>query len=162
MLARNISLAVILLLTVLAAAASASFEAGEWYYVKLFKPGWHPPPWMFGPAWAVTYLFAALAAWTAWLSEHYERARAMLWWLALLVLNVVWSFLYFGIHRPGWAWLALGITLIAALFCFRAFWRVSTQSAWLLTPYLLWIVFCWVINLATWTINGGVFSWVIY
>ena len=62
MIARYTSLATFLLLVLLAAAFGGSFEAGEWYY-ELRKPAWTPPPWVFGPAWAVLYLMMALAMW---------------------------------------------------------------------------------------------------
>lgn len=156
MIARYSSLAVFLLLVVLAAVAGASFEAGEWYFHALQKPSWAPPPWLFGPAWAIVYLFAALAAWQVWVTEHYDRFKTLSWWLALLVLNVAWSFLYFGLHRPGWAWLALCMTAVAAILCVRSFSRLSTQAAGLMIPYLLWILFCWALNLATWTLSGGI------
>lgn len=155
MLARYSSLAVFLLLVVLAAAAGASFEAGEWYFREVGKPSWSPPPWFFGPAWAIAYLFAALAAWQAWMTEHYDRLKALGWWLAMLVLNVAWSFLFFGMHRTGWAWPVLGLALVAAIFCALAFRRLSGQAAGLMVPCLLWMGFCWGLNLAVWTLNGG-------
>lgn len=155
MLARYSSLAVYLLLVVLAVAAGASFEAGEWYFREVGKPSWSPPPWFFGPAWAIAYLFAALAAWQAWLTEHYDRLKALTWWLAMLVLNVAWSFLFFGMHRTGWAWPVLGLALLAAVLCTLAFRRLSGQAAGLMVPCLIWMIFCWALNLAVWALNGG-------
>lgn len=156
MLAKYSALAVFLLLVVLAIAAGASFEAGEWYFRAVSKPAWSPPAWFFGPAWAIAYLFAALAAWQLWLTEHYNRLKALAWWLLLLFLNLAWSFLFFGIHRIGWAWLVLGLTLVVTVLCIRAFRRLSDQAALLMIPCLLWLIFCWVLNLAVWTINGGI------
>ena len=153
--ARYGSLAIFLLLVVLAAAAGASFEAGEWYYRALGKPAWTPPPWLFAAAWAAAYLFAALAAWTVWLTGHYDRHKSLAWWLALLVSNVAWSFVFFGLHRPGYAWLASSLALALALYCTIAFRRQSMQAAGLMLPCLLWAAFLWAFNLAAWTLNGG-------
>lgn len=158
MIARYSSLAVLLLLVILAAAGGAVFEAGEWYYHALTKPSWSPPPWLIAVAWAVAYLFAALAAWNVWLTGHYDRLKALAMWLALLVLNVTWSFAYFGLHRPGWSWLTLGVTVIVAVLCIRAFRPLSRQAAGLMIPYLLWIAFLWLLNLSTWTLSGGILS----
>lgn len=155
MLARYRALTVFLLLVVMTIAASTSFEAGEWYFSDAVKPAWSPPPWFFGPAWAIAYLFAALAAWQVWLTEHYDRLKALSWWLIMLVLNVAWSFLFFGMHRVGWTWLVQGLALAAAILCIFAFRRLSRPAAALMVPCLLWMVFCWVLNLAIWTINGG-------
>ncbi len=158
MLARYGSLAIFLLLVVAAAVAGGSFEAGEWYFQKLNKPSWAPPAWLFGPAWAVTYLFMALAAWHVWLTGHYSRLGALIWWGFLLVLNISWFALFFGIHRPGWAWLELSFTMVVAVLCIRAFRLVSRQAAYLMVPYVLWALFIWAFNLAAWSRSGGPFS----
>lgn len=158
---RYASMAVFLLLAVLAAAAGATFEAGEWYYRKLSSPAWNAPVWLTALGWSVAYACAALAAWNAWQSEHYDRLRAAVWWLALLALNVAWSFLYFGINRPGWAWIALGFAGVLAIVCLLQFRRLSPLAGALMLPYLLWIAYLWLLNLATWTLNGGLFSRVL-
>ena len=154
-------MAVFLLLAVLAAAAGATFEAGEWYYRDLSRPVWTAPVWLTALGWSVAYACAALAAWSAWQSEHYDRLKATAWWAALIALNVVWSFLYFGINRPGWAWIALGLAVVLAIICLLRFRRVSPVAGLLMAPYLLWVTYLWLFNLATWTLNGGLFSKVL-
>ena len=155
------SLAAFLLVAILVAAASASFEAGQWYFVQLGKPAWTPPPWVYAIAWAAAYVFAALAAWNVWLTGHYDRLKALLWWLVLLALNVLWSFFYLGMHRPGWAWLTLGVAVVIGIVCIMKFRPLSTQAAGLMSVYLLWIIFLWVLVLATWTLSGGLFARVL-
>lgn len=155
------SLAVFLLLAVLAAAAGASFEAGEWYFVKAVKPSWAPPVWLIAPAWAIAYVCAALAAWKVWMSEHYDRLGAMAWWLTLLALNVFWSFLFFGLHRPGWAWPVLVLAIVLAIVCTLKFKQLSGAAAGLMMPYLAWIAFLCALNLAIWTVNGGILARVL-
>jgi tryptophan-rich sensory protein len=139
---------------VAASNLAGSFEAGEWFYVKLSKPAWSPPGAVLGAGWALAYLLMALAAWQVWLGGHYARLGAVTWWL-LLILTVAWSALFFGLHRIGWAWLELGLALAIALFCIRAFRPLSKQAAWLMVPVLLWLGFIWVWNLVLWTTNGG-------
>ena len=155
MLARYGSLAVLLALVVAASWLAGSFEAGDWYYRDLGQPGWTPAPWLMAGAWAFVHLFLALAAWQVWLSGHYNRLGALSWWAMLLVLNVAWHGLFFGLHRIGWSWLELGIALGAGVLCLRAFLPLSRQAGYLLFPYLAWIAFLWVLNGAMWTINGG-------
>jgi benzodiazapine receptor len=70
-------------------------------------------------------------------------------------LNVGWSGLIFGLERPGWAMALLGLTLGIAIFCIRAFSRLSREAAYLMTPYLVWISFLWVLNFTIWAMNGG-------
>jgi tryptophan-rich sensory protein len=153
---------VFLLLVIAAVVIGGSFEAGEWYYQSLNKPFWTAPAWLIGPIWAVLYLMMALAAWQVWLTGHYERTNALIWWGALLVLNIVWSALFFGMHRPGWAWLELGVTIVVAVLCIKAFRPLSKQAAFLMAPYLLWIIYAWALNLATWSMNGGLLGRLLY
>lgn len=155
MINRYATLAVFLLLAVLAAFASAGFEAGSWYYVDLQKPAWTPPNGLIAAGWALAYLFAAAAAWQAWMTGHYDRIKASIVWVALLGLNVAWSFLYFAAHRPGWSWMLLSLALALTVYCAIAFRRISASAGALMLPYLLWIAFNWALNLATWTLSGG-------
>ena len=161
MIARYASMAVFLVLVVLAAAIAGSFEAGEWYYYTMNKPSWTPPSWFFAPLWAVLYLTMAVAAWQVWLTGHYSRNGALMWWMIQLVLNVMWSWLYFDLHRIGWAWLELSLLIVVVVLCIRAFRLLSKSAAQLMLPYLVWLIFSWVLNLATWTINGGPLSKVL-
>jgi tryptophan-rich sensory protein len=160
MIARYASMAVFLATVVLAAAIAGSFEAGEWYY-SMNKPPWTPPPWFFVPVWSVLYLTMALAAWQIWLTGHYSRLGALTWWMIQLVLNVAWSWLFFDLHRLGWAWLELGLLIAVVILCIRAFRLLSKSAAYLMMPYLAWLIFSWVLNLATWTMNEGLFSKVL-
>jgi tryptophan-rich sensory protein len=162
MIARYGSLAVFLLLVIAASAISGMFNAGEWYYVKLHRPAWWPPEWLFGLTWALVYLAMALGAWNVWLSGHFSRVGALIWWGFLLLLNIIWSFLFFGIHRIGWSWLELGITLLIGLLCFRAFRLISHKAAKLMMPYLAWILILWALNAVVWTKNGGFFKPLFY
>jgi benzodiazapine receptor len=155
MLARYGSLAAFLALVVAAMFLAGRFEAGEWYYQVLARPSWTPPGWFSGAAWSVLYVLAALAAWHVWLSGHYSRFGVLAWWVLLLVLNVSWSALFFGLNRIGWAWLDLAAAIGVAVFCIKAFRPLSKQGAYLMIPMLLWLVFAWVLNLAMWAMNGG-------
>lgn len=160
MIARYTSIAVFLSLVVLAAAIAGSFGAGEWYYT-MYKPSWTPAPWFYVLVWVVLYLTMALAAWQVWLSGHYSRLGALIWWLIQLALNVTWSWLFFGLNRLGWAWLELSLLIAIVVLCMRAFRLLSRSAAYLMMPCLAWLIFAWVLNLAIWTMNGGLFSKVL-
>ncbi len=105
MLARYGSLAVVLILVVAASWLAGGFDAGEWYYHDLGKPAWTPAPWMIAVAWALVYVFTALAAWLVWLSGHFSRLGALAWWAMLLVLNVA---------GPGWNWASRWLSVSCA------------------------------------------------
>ena len=151
---RYLTLAVFLLLVVIAASIGSSFEAGEWYFA-MNKPDWTPPAWVFAPIWSVLYVLMALAIWTVWMSGHKSRAGSLTWWLLQLGLNVAWSWLFFGLHRTGWSLLDLTLLLGVVSLCVRAFWASSRVAAMLMLPYLLWLVFAWSLNFGIWMMNGG-------
>ena len=142
-----------LLLCFAAASLGAVFMPGEWY-AGLQKPAWNPPGWIFGPVWSALYAMMAVAAWLVWQRGGFAAQRRPLgWFLAQLVLNAVWTPLFFGLHRPGVAfaeilllWLAIAATLVA-------FWPVSRAAAWLLVPYLAWVSFAAVLNGTLWRLN---------
>jgi tryptophan-rich sensory protein len=61
----------------------------------------------------------------------------------------------FGLHRPGWAWLALGAALVLAFLCLGWFRALSRPAAAALAPFTAWMAFLWAWSLALWTLNGG-------
>lgn len=156
MIARYSSLAAFLLLVTMTSFTGSGFEAGEWYYITMRQPSWWPPGWFFVGTWTLVYLSLALAAWNVWLSGHYSRITALTWWVLLLVLNVCWFTVFYGMHRPGYALLVLSVMAVFAIFCIRAFGMLSRQAAYLMVPYLLWVIGLWLLNLAIWSINGGI------
>lgn len=158
MIARYGSLLVFLLLVVLTAVTASGFEAGAWYFDIATRPAWSPPPWLFGPLWALAYLALALAAWQAWLSGRNARRGALLPWLLVLVGSAAWSWLMFGLHRPGWAWLEMGLVLVLAVVCLRRFRPLAREAAVLMIPFVAWAAFLWFWNLSLWTLNGGLLA----
>lgn len=135
-------------------AAATATSVGGWYHT-LAKPGWNPPDWLFGPVWTVLYFMMAIAAWLVWRRHGWRAARsALTWFSAQLALNVLWSFVFFGLQRPGLAfaeivalWMALAATAVA-------FYGKSAAAALLLTPYLAWTTFAALLNFAIWKMNG--------
>ena len=162
MMTRYGSLVIFLLLVVAVAIAASGFEAGTWYFHKATLPAWTPPPWLFGPGWSLAYLGLALAAWQAWLGGRDGRVPALFAWGVLLLSSGAWSWLLFGIHRPGWAWLLLGVVLALAAWCSLRFRPLAGQATWLMLPFVAWIAFLWVWNLALWTLNGGPVARLLY
>jgi len=154
MINRYLPLLVFLSLVVTISLFSSQFGAGEWYY-KLIKPSWNPPPWVFGPVWSALYVMMAVAMWRVWVSGHPNRVGSLLWWVIQLTLNAAWSWLFFGLNRTGFALLELTALLGVAILCTRAFSSASRTAALLMIPYILWLGFAWVLNLALWRLNGG-------
>jgi benzodiazapine receptor len=129
-------------------------ELGPWYYA-LQQPAWKPPDWLFGPAWTFIFACAALAGVAAWRDAPDRRMRAQLVVLFALnaFLNILWSVLFFRLQRPDWALaeVALLWLSIAALIVVVA--PHSRSAGWLLVPYLGWVTFAALLNLAVVRLN---------
>ena len=83
------------------------------------------------------------------------RIAALTWWFLVLLLNVSWSWLMFGLHRPGWAFMMCVLILAVAILCCRAFFLISGRAGALLLPLVLWLAFACSLNYAVWSMNGG-------
>lgn len=143
-------LIVFLALSLAAASSGALFPPGAWY-AGLAKPAWTPPDWLFPPVWTLLYVAMALAAWVVWRRAGF--GAAILAYLIQLVLNALWSWLFFGLHQPLYGlidivalWLAIAVTLVLFL-------PASRLAALLMAPYLLWVSFAGVLNFAIWQLN---------
>ena len=136
------------------ALVSSLFVPGEWY-TDLKKPSWTPPAWVFAAVWAVLYFWMALAASMAWSSNHRLSRRALGWWLIQLLLTGAWSWLFFGLHRTGWALVEMAALLVAINITIGLFRRIRPLAASLMMPCLVWVSFTWCLNLALWWMNGG-------
>jgi tryptophan-rich sensory protein len=135
------------------AAVGARYMPGDWY-AALRKPSWTPPNWLFGPVWTVLYLAMAVAAWLVWREGGLRVQTVPLSLFAgQLILNAAWSWLFFGLHRPGAALVdivALFALILATALAFRP---VSPAAAALLLPYLGWVGFATALNAALWWLN---------
>lgn len=141
----------------LAGALGAVFTSSaipSWY-AGLKKPAFTPPNWLFGPMWISLYLLMALAAYLVWqkgLSHPGVRA-ALAVFIAQLLLNALWSPVFFGMRAPlagavviVLLWLAIALTIIL-------FWKLSLPAALLLIPYILWVSVATALNISIYLLN---------
>lgn len=136
----------------LGGAVTAS-SVSEWY-PTLNKPSFNPPNWVFGPVWTTLYVMMGIAAWRVWRSADRDTARGPLALFALqLAVNLGWSIAFFGLRDPGLAVvviLVLDLLVLATALMFR---RIDGLAALLLVPYLAWIAFATILNVAVWRLN---------
>lgn len=138
-----------------AAAAGSRFLPGAWY-ATLTKPAWNPPAAVFAPVWTVLYASMGVAAWLVWRRAGFVGARAALAAFGVqLVLNALWSYLFFGLHRPGVALADIGALWIVIVVVAVLFWRVDWRAGALMVPYLAWVGFASCLNFVLWRLNVG-------
>ena len=147
----------IVLAMAIGSASGGYFSAGDWYD-QVNKPFFNPPDWIFAPVWTLLFLIMGFAAWLVWRAPvSLFRERALIWWGVQLALNVTWSALFFGLHRTGWAMAELALLWLAILMTLLYSWRVNRLAGMLYIPYLAWVSFAWILNVAIWRLNGGWF-----
>lgn len=147
-----------LVLWVLAALAAgwigSNFMPGEWY-ASLAKPSWNPPSSVFAPVWTALYVLMGVAAWLVWREVGFSGARlALLLFIIQLVLNALWSYLFFGLQRPMIAFIEILVLWCAILATLVSFWKVRPGAGALLIPYLCWVSFASALNYQLWRLNA--------
>ena len=139
----------ILLSLLVGGLGGAATEIGPWYF-QLQKPSWQPPDWLFGPAWTTIYVLTSIAGVKAWRRADEVQRRYFLGALLLnLVLNLLWSLIFFTSQRPDIALLEvvpLWLSILLMVLLVRGY---SPVSALLMLPYLGWVAFATYLN---WTI----------
>jgi tryptophan-rich sensory protein len=136
-----------------AVGSAASIQAGP-FYAQLVRPEWAPPSDVFGPVWTILYALMGIAAWLVWRVGGFRAARtALTLFLVQLVVNALWSWLFFGWHLGGAAFADIVLLWVLVIATLVAFWRVRPLAGVLLIPYLLWVSFASALNYSVWQLN---------
>jgi tryptophan-rich sensory protein len=139
-----------------AVGAVASIQARS-FYSQLAQPAWAPPPWLFGPVWTVLYALMAIAAWLVWRSGGFRTNRiALAFFWGQLVLNALWSWLFFAWHLGALAFADIVFLWVLIVATLVSFWRLRPLAGALFIPYLLWVSFASALNYSLWQLNPQV------
>jgi translocator protein len=125
------------------------------WYAALEKPFFSPPNWLFAPVWTLLYILMGIAAFLVWrkgLRDRQIRA-ALIIFLIQLILNALWSVVFFGFQSPLFGLVTISVLWIAILVTVILFFKVSRTASMLLWPYLLWVTFAAVLNYSIWLLN---------
>lgn len=142
-----------LILTYSAALTGMLVQVDGWY-AALAKPAWNPPNWVFGPVWTLLYGMMAVAAWLVWQRGGWRAQRRPLGlYLLQWLLNAAWTPLFFGLHRPDLAFVAIVALLAAIMATIAVFLRIRPAAGLLLAPYALWVAFAALLNFSIWQMN---------
>ena len=144
----------ILLSLIVGGLGGAATEIGPWYF-QLQKPSWQPPDWVFGPAWTTIYILTSIAGVKAWRRADEVQRRYFMGALLLnLVLNLLWSLIFFTSQRPDIALIEvvpLWLSILLMVLLVRSY---SPVSALLMLPYLGWVAFAAYLNWTIVTLNA--------
>jgi tryptophan-rich sensory protein len=123
---------------------------GNAWYNTLQHSVLTPAGWVFSVAWSVLYFLIGLALYFI-MQTHVGNGgytKTMAYWLFAvnLVLNTLWSFVFFGAQMPSFALLVLVALIIVVILMAREFYRINRVSFWLILPYILWLFFALYLN----------------
>lgn len=123
------------------------------WYATLNKPFFQPPNWLFGPVWTLLFLLMGISLYMVWEKKKKLTDPIFNWFWIQLLLNILWSYLFFGAERPGWAlveilglWWAIKMTM-------KSFVKAGKTPVRLLIPYLAWVSFATLLNGFVWWLN---------
>jgi tryptophan-rich sensory protein len=125
------------------------------WYAGIVKPSFNPPNWIFGPVWTALYALMGLAAYLVFAKglKRPDVKLALAVFAAQLVVNTLWSIVFFGAHRilaAAVVIVVLWTLILATILLFR---RISPAAAYLLVPYLLWVSFATALNVSFYALN---------
>jgi translocator protein len=125
------------------------------WYVTLNKPSFNPPNWIFAPVWTLLYLSMGISAFLIWEKgiNKKEVRIALLIFSGQLVLNVLWSYLFFGLKSPSLAFVGIIVLWLAIAATIYAFYKISKPAGLILIPYILWVTFAAFLNFSILMLN---------
>jgi tryptophan-rich sensory protein len=135
--------------------SAATTSAITTWYPTIAKPSWNPPNGVFAPVWTTLFLLMSIAAWRAWraAATPADATKTLALYGAQLVLNVLWSVLFFTLHRPGLALIEILLFLALLVTLQVRFARTDRLAAILWSPYVAWVGFASVLNGTIWWLN---------
>ena len=150
------ALIICLLIPLAAGGLAALFTMGSMeHFAALAQPPLSPPGWVFPVAWTALYLLMGLASFLVWKSAAppAQKKRALTLYGVQLAVNFVWPLLFFRAGLYGFALIWLVLLLVLVIETTIAFGRIDQRAAWLLAPYLAWLVFAAYLNAGVWLLN---------
>jgi len=134
-------------------AAVVASSVDTWY-AELAKPPFTPPDRLFGPVWTVLYVLMAIAAWRVWRATDRDTRRGPLTLFALqLALTLGWTVVFFGLQKIGAALATIVVLDVGVVVTTLAFRPIDRWAGLLMLPYLAWVAFATVLNIAIWRLN---------
>lgn len=132
-----------------------TFDSIPNWYNYLIKSPLNPPSWIFGPVWTILYILMAISFFLVWKqgTDRREVKKAVYIFSLQLLLNTLWSILFFGLQSPILGLIEIVFMWSSILWTMIAFYKISKPATWLLLPYILWVSFASYLNFSVWWLN---------
>jgi len=150
----TVSVLVCLAIGFLSSIATQS-SVNDWY-LTLNKPSFTPPNYLFAPVWTALYIMMGVAAGIVWPKgyHHIWVKTALYHFVFQLLLNALWSIVFFGLKNPLAGMVVILALLTMIILTIKWFKVISKPAALLLVPYVLWVAFASALNYKIWELNA--------
>ncbi|RZL50575.1 MAG: tryptophan-rich sensory protein [Pedobacter sp.] len=132
-----------------------TMESVKTWYTTLNKPSFNPPNQIFGPVWSTLYVLMGIASYLVW--KQRKNIVGYFWAVTIyfvqLVLNLLWSFLFFYQHQIGFALVEIGVLLLTIIVNAFIFYRINKAAGLLYIPYILWVSFASYLTYSIYILN---------
>lgn len=147
-------ISILLPLSVGAIAGMFTAQAVPTWYASLNRPSFNPPNWVFGPVWTFLYILLGFSFFLIWKLENSKQRNLAIWAFSIqLLLNFIWSFLFFYFNMIGIALIEIIFLWLSIVFMLYSFYRINHLSAFINIPYLLWVTFATILNAGYYFLN---------
>lgn len=126
------------------------------WYPTIEKPIFNPPNWVFAPVWTILFILMGTSAGLIWtrLEENKELVKkAMLFFIIQLLLNLFWSYLFFGLNNLLLASIEIVLLWLIIFETYAVFKQIDKKAAKFLIPYLAWVGFAIILTISIYFLN---------
>ena len=126
------------------------------WYPTIIKPSFNPPNWIFAPVWSLLFTFMGIAAGLIWIKIDKNREivkKALTFFVIQLILNALWSYLFFGLQNPLLALFEIILLWLMIFETYNLFVKIDKIASYLFIPYLAWVGFALILNGNIWWLN---------
>ena len=126
------------------------------WYPTLVKPSFNPPNWIFAPVWTSLYVMMGVAAGLIWNQITTQKSavtKALQFFTIQLILNALWSYLFFGLHNLMLATIEVVLLWLMIFETYSQFAKINKTASYLMLPYLAWVSFASVLTASIWWLN---------
>lgn len=152
---QTIKIIISILIPLIVGGVSGAITASEIpnWYLTLNKPSFNPPNYLFGPVWTTLYILMGISWYLVSKAASEQKTRLLIIYILQLILNFLWSIIFFGFHAPFMALIEISLLWIAILMMIINFYKQNKTAGLLQIPYLLWVSFATTLNFAIWQLN---------
>ncbi len=139
--------------TLIAGGLGALLSGGFDTYKTYIQPPLAPPAILFPIVWTILYILMGIAAGIVAESRDLDKGKGLKLYVLQLAINVIWPILFFRFEALKFACFWLVLLIVAVVLTFLSFYRIEKKGAFLLLPYLAWCLFALYLNFGIVVLN---------